>query len=191
MASGGSSSSSWPLGDALGGGIDGGELGLKRWRVVAVEKVVFRVIHLQAAAARPRLAVAAHPGAGAQIVFLGGGKVKETQGEGTGVVLDLAHQAAAARDHHVAELYLALHHHIGEGRQCADGGDPGAVQIPVGKMEQHVLDRANAQFRQFFLELRADPPQCGDRESGRIGCRVLRHGSVGQVNPGSLVSRIA
>ena len=74
------------LANAFRGGIDGGQVFLNRC-IVLSDLTVLRVVHLQPTAAAAHLTKAAQPVAVLQTIFLGCGKVEETQSDHAGAVL--------------------------------------------------------------------------------------------------------
>ena len=158
------------LADALGGGVDGRERLLDRW-LALIQWPVFGVEHLQSAAAAPHLPEAAQAGAGLEVVFLGGGKMEEAQGQGAGAILDAGHQAAAPAEYHVGGAHLALYHQV---RALPGGryrGDAGAVLVAQGQVEQQIVYPVHAIIGQPGGELGTDPPQLTHRDSGNPGHR--------------------
>src|SRR5690625_3925594 len=115
------------------------------------------MIKLQTGGTSARLAEAAQTGAYQQLIFLGGGKMRKTQGDCAGAVLQPTYYTAAASVNAIAGANLALDHRAGIGLQRGQRGHPGSVQIAGRQMKQYILNGMQSEFVQFSRELRADP----------------------------------
>ena len=135
------------LADAVGSGVNGCKRLLDRV-LPALEGAVFRVEHLQAAAAAAHLAEAAQPGTRFEAVLLGRGEMEEAQGQGTAAILDARHQAAAPSEYDVGGAHLTFHHHVGTLPRRGDGGHPGAILVAQRQVEQQILDLVDAVVRE-------------------------------------------
>jgi hypothetical protein len=99
---------------------------------------VLRMHHLQPLRAAAHLAEAAQLRAAREAFLLGAREVEEAQRQEARAVGDAHQQRAAAAEHHVGELHLALDHGARAGHQRADGGDPRAVLVAVRQQEQRI-----------------------------------------------------
>lgn len=162
------------LGDSLAGRIDGRQGGFQFCSGCGVEKPVFGMHQLQARGAGAGLAMAAQAHAAFEGALLGGGKMKEAQGDEPGTVGELAQQAAAAAEYDIGAQYLAFDDGLDARAQGGDGCNPGAVLVAQGQVEQQILDAVDADPRQAGGKLGADAAQCGD---GGRRTRIRRAGA--------------
>ena len=160
------------LGQALGQRVDRRERGVHRWRLVAGNGAVFRVVDFQARCARACLAVAAHAGATLEAFLLRVAEVVEAQAQAAGTVLQAHHQAAALAHHHVGATDGAFDHRVLPRAQMADGHHAGAVLVAQGQVEQHVLKVLQADLGQLLGHGLTDTLECRHRHLRQLSHTV-------------------
>ncbi|VVN68530.1 hypothetical protein PS685_05183 [Pseudomonas fluorescens] len=123
------------LGQAFGGGVDGRQRGVDRWRFVAGNGAVFGMVDLQSRSAGAGFAIAAHFGATFEAFLLRIAEVVEAQTQAAGAIVDAHQQAAALAHDHVGANDPALDNGILTGAQSANRDNAGAVLIAQRQME--------------------------------------------------------
>ena len=89
-----------------------------------------------------------------------------------GTVGEPHHQAATPTINNVGEFDFAGDHRLHARAQPPDGRDAGAVLIAMRQVEQHVLDRGEAETRELFPDLRPNAFQNGNGKCGDIHITV-------------------
>jgi hypothetical protein len=144
------------------------------------------VVDFQARAAAANLPETAQFCAGFQIVFLGGAEMEKTQGHGARAVLDSGHQTSAPAKYDVRELDFTFNYHVITLPGGSDWGNPGAVLISQGEVEQKIFDLAYVAVRQFFRQPGPYATQFSNRDAGNT-----RHWGLVPQRFDNVVSRVA
>jgi len=125
--------------------------------------LVFRVVKLITCTARTNLAKAANPGALAQLVFLGGVEMKKTHHQEAAVIPEGNLQAAPAPHHEIGFHDLPFNHRHIANAKASHGYDTGAVFVPMGQMEQQILQGGDTQLGELLREGVPYALELGDR----------------------------
>ena len=110
---------------------------------------VFRVDHLGAVLPAFGFTVGQHPTTSREAVFHRRVKVEKAHGEDAGAVADLAGQHPPAAEGDIAVEHFAFHGGINPGKQLGYRVKMGAIFVTQRQVQQQVLNRMQADLRQF------------------------------------------
>ena len=111
---------------------------------------------------RPNFAETTHPRAFRELVLLGGIEMEETHDHEATVILQGHLQASAPAHHQIGFHHLAFDHPDVANAQVAHGDNACAILVSMGKMEQQILQRTDAQLRQLVGQGITDALQGGN-----------------------------